>query len=74
MNSLLNLFKKAPKGDGLRAVELPETYNDGIAKLNALGSDQYRKITTQRMNQINKNKLTVTQTNQSANSTAPGLR
>jgi hypothetical protein len=40
MNFLINLFKKAVKGDNFRAVDNPTKYNDVIAKLNASGANK----------------------------------
>jgi hypothetical protein len=71
MRSLLEIFKKSQKQDGLRTAEFPETYNDGIAKLNAVGSDQYRKINTQKVNYAGKTATVLTQTNQSVNVQLP---
>jgi hypothetical protein len=73
MKFLLDIFKKAPKGDAFRADANPNTYNDGIAKLNSVGNNQYAKLTTQKMNSISKNKTTTTQTT-TGNNIAPGLR
>jgi len=73
MNFLLDIFKKSKKGDMFRAIDNPNEYNDGIAKLNSLGNNQYAKLTTQKMNSINKNNTTLVQTT-SGNSTTPGIR
>jgi hypothetical protein len=55
MKFLIDILKKSSKGDNFRPAEAPAQYNDGIAKLNSLGSNQYDKLTTQRINAINKN-------------------
>jgi hypothetical protein len=73
MKFLLDIFKKSTKGDAFRATETPNTYNDGIAKLNSVGSNQYSKLTTQKMNAISKNSRATTQTT-SANTISPGLK
>lgn len=73
MKFLLDIFKKASKGDAFRAIENPNTYNDGIAKLNSLGDNQYSKLTTQKMNAISKNSKANAQAS-SGNTISPGLR
>lgn len=73
MKFLLELFKKAPKGDNFRAPLSPEKYNDGIAQLNSLGDNQYQKVTTQTINKTSKTK-TVAPTTTQGNSIAPGTR
>lgn len=44
--NLISLFKKAKKNDSFRAAEQPVKYNNSIAQLNSLGSDQYSKLTS----------------------------
>jgi hypothetical protein len=73
MKFLLDIFKKSPKGDAFRAIDNPNTYNDGIAKLNSLGDNQYAKLTTQKMNSISKNKTNSQQTI-TGNTIIPGTR
>lgn len=73
MKFLLDIFKKSPKGDSFRATDNPNAYNDGIAKLNSLGSNQYAKLTTQKMNSISKNKTNSQQTI-TGNTIVPGTR
>lgn len=40
MQFLINLFKKAIKGDNFRATDKPTKYVDAISKLNASGANQ----------------------------------
>jgi hypothetical protein len=54
MNFIIDLFKKAKKGDSLRTTATPSKYNDKIAQLNSLGSNQYTKLTTEVINKISK--------------------
>lgn len=72
MNFLIDLFKKATKGDNFRAPQGVEKYNDGIAQLNSLGSNQYDKVNTNTINRITKTKSSLTQTK--SNSTPAGSR
>lgn len=39
-NFLINLFKAAPKSDGLRTTDTPEKYTKTLAKLNASGANK----------------------------------
>lgn len=70
MNFLINLFKKAKKGDNFRAPATPEKYNDKIAQLNTANPNQYSKLTTNSINQIQKTNQTLTQST-SKGSTLP---
>ena len=72
MNSLIGIFKKSQKGDAFRPVDNPDQYNDGIARLNSLGANQYEKINTQTINRTNRDRSALTQNNQSVNSILPG--
>lgn len=72
MNFLIDLFKKATKGDNFRTSDSIEKYNDGIAQLNALGSNQYSKISTNKITRIGKTKSALTQ--DASNTTIPGTR
>jgi hypothetical protein len=73
MKFLIDIFKKSLKGDNYRATTQPETYNDGIAKLNAVGNNQYERLTTQKINAINKNNAALTSTTE-GNTVIPGAR
>jgi hypothetical protein len=70
MNFLIDLFKKAFKGDNFRATENPVKYNDKIAQLNNQSPNQYSKLTTNTINKIQKTTATLTQ-NTSKGSTLP---
>lgn len=70
MNFLIDLFKKAPKGDAFRRPENLDKYADKIAQLNSTGANQYNKITTNSINRIQKTKTEPTQ-NSSKGSVLP---
>lgn len=79
MKFLIDLFKKAttqsPEGDAFRPDQTPDKYNDKIAQLNSLGSNQYSKVNTSTINKISKTSTTSTLTaNASGNSIVPGSR
>lgn len=73
MKFLIDIFKKSLKGDNYRSKTQPETYNDGIAKLNALGDNQFERLTTQKINSISKNSAALTPTSE-GNTVIPGSR
>ena len=56
MKLIIDLFKKAAKGDSFRPNDSPDKYNDKIAQLNSLGSNQYSKLNTATINKIGKTK------------------
>jgi len=56
MSFIIDLFKKAAKGDGFRTNESADKYNDKIAQLNSLGANQYSKVNTDTLNKISKTK------------------
>lgn len=62
MKFLIDILKKSSKGDNFRPAEAPSQYNDGIARLNSVGSNQYDKLTVQKINSINKNSSVTSQT------------
>ena len=72
MRFLIDIFKKSLKGDNFRSKSQPDTYNDGIAKLNTVNDNQYQRLTTQKINSINKNNSALTPTAE-ANTIVPGL-
>jgi hypothetical protein len=72
MNFLIDLFKKATKGDNFRTPVTIEKYDDAIAQLNALGSNQYSKISTNKISRLGKTKTALTQ--EVGNTTPPGTR
>ena len=54
MSLIIDKFKKAEKGDSFRNNEKADKYNDKIAQLNSLGSNQYAKLNTNTLNRISK--------------------
>ena len=72
MNFLIDLFKKATKGDNFRAPATVDKYDDNIAQLNSLGSNQYNKLSTKKISNIGRSKSALTQN--VSNTTAPGAR
>ena len=72
MNFLIDLFKKATKGDNFRTPVTIEKYDDAIAQLNSLGSNQYAKISTNKISRIGKTKSALTQ--EVGHTTPPGTR
>jgi hypothetical protein len=71
MNFIIDLFKKALKGDSFRAAEPPIKYNDKIAQLNSQSPNQYNKLTTNSISKIQKTSSTLTQST-TKGSTLPG--
>lgn len=75
MKFLIDLFKKAtsnsPEGDGFRPDQTPDKYNDKIAQLNSLGSNQYSKVNTATISRIQKT-TGVPGTQSSGNTSVPG--
>lgn len=62
MNFIIDKFKKAGKGDSFRNNEKSDKYNDKIAQLNSLGSNQYSKVNTNTLNRISKTTSSPTST------------
>lgn len=64
MSFIIDQFKKAGKGkgDSFRKSETSDKYNDKIAQLNSLGSNQYSKINTNTLNRISKTNASPTDT------------
>ena len=73
MNFLIDLFRKAIKGDNFRPTASPTKYNDQIAQLNSVNPNQASKLNTNTINKIQKTKPTPTQ-NTSGNSVLPGTK
>lgn len=73
INFLIDLYRKAVKGDNFRPNASPIKYNDQIAQLNTANPNQASKLTTNTINKIQKTKPTLTQ-NTSGNSVLPGSR
>jgi hypothetical protein len=71
MNFIIDLFKRAVKGDSFRAAEPAIKYNDKIAQLNSQSPNQYSKLTTNSINRIQKTSSTLTQST-TKGSTLPG--
>jgi hypothetical protein len=69
MSFIIDKFKNAGKGDSFRPNEKADKYNDKIAQLNSLGSNQYSKLTTNTLNRISK---TVTSPVNTKGGTIPG--
>jgi hypothetical protein len=62
MSFIIDQFKKAGKGDSFRTNEKSDKYNDKIAQLNSLGSNQYSKVNTNSLNRISKTTTSPTST------------
>jgi len=62
MSFIIDQFKNAGKGDSFRPNEKADKYNDKIAQLNSLGSNQYSKINTNTLNRISKTTTSPTNT------------
>ena len=73
MNFLIDLFRKAVKGDNFRPNPQPVKYNDQIAQLNSVNPNQASKLNTNTINKIQKTKPTLTQST-SGNSILPGSK
>lgn len=71
MNFLIDLFRKAIKGDNFRRANNPIKYNDKIAQLNSAQPNQSTKLNTNTINKIQKTKSTLIQST-SKGSTLPG--
>jgi hypothetical protein len=54
MNFLIDLLKKATMGDNFRIKATPVKYNDKIAQLNTTSNNQFDRLTTNRINQLQK--------------------
>ena len=74
MNFLIALFKKSPKGDNFRTTQTPVKYNDKIAQLNTQVPNQYNKISTSSINQIQKTGNSVLTQNSSKGTIVPGSK
>ena len=73
MNFLIDLFRKAIKGDNFRLTNSPVKYNDQIAQLNSVNPNQASKLNTNTINKIQKTKPTLTQST-SKGSILPGTK
>jgi hypothetical protein len=54
MKFLIDLLKKATMGDNFRIKANPVKYNDKIAQLNTTSNNQFDRLTTNRINQLQK--------------------
>ena len=72
MNFLIDLFRKAIKGDNFRTTATPVQYNDKIAQLNSVNPNQSTRLNTSTINQIQKTGNSVLTQNSSKNSILPG--
>lgn len=73
INFLIDLYRKAVKGDNFRPTNSPIKYNDQIAQLNSVNPNQASKLSTNTINKIQKTKPTLTQST-SGNSVLPGTK
>jgi len=73
MNFLIDLFRKAIKGNNFRPSASPVKYNDQIAQLNSVNPNQASKLNTNTINKIQKTKPTLTQS-APGNSILPGTK
>ena len=73
MNFLIDLLRKAVKGDNFRPNAEPVKYNDQIAQLNSVNPNQASKLNTNTINKIQKTKPTLTQ-GTSKGSILPGTK
>jgi hypothetical protein len=67
MQFLIDLFKKATKGDNFRTTETPDTYNDKIMQLNVTSNNQYSRLNTASINKIQKTRSALTQSTNKGN-------
>ena len=74
MNFLIDLLKKAAKGDNFRIKATPTRYNDKIAQLNTTSNNQFDRLTTPKMNQIQKTSNSVLTQNSSKGTILPGSK
>lgn len=72
MNFLIDLFRKAVKGDNFRTTATPVKYNDKIAQLNSVNPNQSTRLSTSTINQIQKTGNSVLTQNSSKSSILPG--
>lgn len=72
MNFLIDLLRKAPKGDNFRTIDTPVKYNDKIAQLNTQAPNQFNKLNTSTINQIQKTGNSVLSQNSSKGTILPG--
>lgn len=73
INFLIDLYRKATKGDNFRPTQEPVKYNDQIAQLNSVNPNQASKLNTNTINKIQKTKPTLSQSTTNA-SIIPGSK
>lgn len=61
MNFLIDLLKRATKGDNFRPSDSPIKYNDKIAQLNTTSNNQYNRLNTSTINRMKNTTSTLTQ-------------
>lgn len=71
MKFLIDLWKKASKGDNFRPSEAPFKYYDSVAQLNTTANNQASRLNTPTIYKIQRTKPTLTQVS-SNNSILPG--
>jgi len=72
MKFLIDLLKKAIKGDNFRIKANPTKYNDKIAQLNTTSNNQFNRLTTSNINKIQKTNNSVLTQNSSVGTILPG--
>lgn len=72
MNFLIDLFRKAVKGDNFRTTATPFKYDDKINQLNSVNPNQSTRLSTSTINQIQKTGNSVLSQNSSKSSILPG--
>ena len=73
INFLIDLYRKAAKGNNFRPSPEPFKYNDQIAQLNTANPNQASKLNTNTINKIQKTKPTLAQST-SKGSILPGTK
>jgi len=71
MQFLIDLFKRASKGDNFRTTETPDKYNDKISQLNVTANNQFNRLNTVTINKIQKTNASLTQSSDKG-SVVPG--
>ena len=70
MQFLIDLFKRASKGDNFRTTETPDKYNDKISQLNVTANNQFSRLNTVTISKIQKTNASLSQ-NTSGNTIVP---
>jgi hypothetical protein len=61
MQFLIDLFKRASKGDNFRTTETPDKYNDKISQLNVTANNQFSRLNTVTISKIQKTNASLSQ-------------